>query len=129
MDSFGWMMAAGSIAWGKSEKEALLLGIVIAAGVTAVPGVIGIVSATRTGSPRLAIVLNIPLLAIGVVLAVTGLALFLGGTSARVGIGLLGGGGVAAFDSLAFMFAGIQNCRQRQKQMADKQQEGFVQRR
>jgi hypothetical protein len=84
--------------------NALVIGVAVATGVSTVPGIGSVLAVTRFRSPRLGIIIQIPVLTVGLVLVGTSLTLLLTGRSPAVGLGLLGGGGTAAMDACLFLF-------------------------
>jgi hypothetical protein len=114
MDPLLWTGAARGVSGNDPAMTGLVIGLVSAAVVCSLPGVASILLATRSKSPRLAILLQIPVVIIGLALTLFGLALFLTKTSPPLALGLLAGGGLAVLESCAYVLGSIAIWRRKQ---------------
>ena len=102
MDSV-WMMSAGNVLQNQDAMTGLAIGIAAGVILCSIAGVAGIFLVKYSDSAGLAVLLQLPLLAVGIILVPVGLALLLGQAEPAVALALLGGGGIAIIDSSAFV--------------------------
>jgi Ca2+/Na+ antiporter len=115
MDPSVWIARAQGVSGNDPATTGLVIGILSAAAGCSLPGVASILLARRSESPRLAILLQVPVVIIGLTLALVGVALFLPQKSPPLALGLLAGGGLAVLESCAYILVAVAIWRQKQR--------------